>query len=317
MFAGALFFTLNMSEFINPYKLFLGSFIPNWLLQRKEISSNAKLVYARFMQYAGENGCVFPSLDSISKECGISTRTIWSAVKELESFNLVVCKRRGQGKSNVYYFLRHAWMVFKVDDSQYLHGCSANSAIPDSQTSASQDLHTSANEYNHIIKSKNKIKEESLTLPFSSEEFKKAWEEWEMHRKELNKKLTNLSKKRQFKELKGWGERAAIESINNSIKNGYQGLFAPKSAINDFKSNSAVNPYPNNKNGVAPHLRPEFGMFLSNVSSGKIKMTEERCIFVNLEDILIGGTTHSELEAYLQQHCPQLIPFLNDPRLQS
>ena len=43
-------------QYINPYKLFQGGFIPNWLMERKseEINPNAKLVYSRLLQYAYE-----------------------------------------------------------------------------------------------------------------------------------------------------------------------------------------------------------------------------------------------------------------------
>ena len=38
--------------YFNPYKLFVGSFIPEWLERRKEISPGAKLCYARLLRHA-------------------------------------------------------------------------------------------------------------------------------------------------------------------------------------------------------------------------------------------------------------------------
>ncbi len=45
-----------------PYKGSIGSMLGNWLGCRKEISSGAKLVYARLAQFAGKDGNCFPKL---------------------------------------------------------------------------------------------------------------------------------------------------------------------------------------------------------------------------------------------------------------
>ena len=58
--------------------------------------------------------------------------------------------------------------------------------------------------------------------------FAVSWAEWEQHRKEIRKKLTPESVKRQLRDLEKMGEAAAIQSINESVKNGWQGLFQPK-----------------------------------------------------------------------------------------
>jgi hypothetical protein len=45
---------------INPFRLFVGSMIPNWLQCRPEVSQGAKLAYARLAQYAGKDGGCLP-----------------------------------------------------------------------------------------------------------------------------------------------------------------------------------------------------------------------------------------------------------------
>jgi hypothetical protein len=65
-------------------------------------------------------------------------------------------------------------------------------------------------------------------LPFESESFKAAWTEWKQHRSEIKKSLTPTSMERQLTKLKGMGEQRAIVSIQDSIANGWQGLFEPK-----------------------------------------------------------------------------------------
>jgi hypothetical protein len=39
----------------NPYRMWVGSFMPNWLSEQR-ISPGAKLTYGRLGQYAGRNG---------------------------------------------------------------------------------------------------------------------------------------------------------------------------------------------------------------------------------------------------------------------
>lgn len=54
-----------------------------------------------------------------------------------------------------------------------------------------------------------------------------AWVDWETHRKEIRKKLTPPSVKRQFALLEKHAAQA-VEIIEVSIMNSYQGLFPPK-----------------------------------------------------------------------------------------
>lgn len=83
---------------------------------------------------------------------------------------------------------------------------------------------------------KQKTKEEPLraigVLPFESEAFVDAWLEWEKFRKELGKKLTPSTAKKQMQFLGGWSELQAIGIINQSITNGWTGLFQLKAQIN-------------------------------------------------------------------------------------
>jgi DNA-binding transcriptional ArsR family regulator len=95
---------------INPYRLFVGSFVPNWLLERTDISDSAKLLYARLSQYAGENGFAFPLIETLAKETGASVATVKRGLTELKEHGLIESQQRGLGQSNVYFFLAHEWM---------------------------------------------------------------------------------------------------------------------------------------------------------------------------------------------------------------
>jgi hypothetical protein len=65
-------------------------------------------------------------------------------------------------------------------------------------------------------------------LPFVSDSFKEAWQDWEQHRKEKRKPITNTARKRQLAKLKEMGEEAALATLIHSTTQGYDGLWPPK-----------------------------------------------------------------------------------------
>jgi hypothetical protein len=100
----------TMQQYINPYRLWVGAFIPNWLCCRYEISQGAKLCYARLAQYAGKDGSCYPSQESLSAELGVSERTVRDYIGELKQEKLIDVKQRGLQHANEYFFLVHPWM---------------------------------------------------------------------------------------------------------------------------------------------------------------------------------------------------------------
>jgi hypothetical protein len=58
--------------------------------------------------------------------------------------------------------------------------------------------------------------------------FREAWGEWEAHRREKKKPITPRSRTMAFKQLAAMGPARAIAAIENSIANGYQGIFEGK-----------------------------------------------------------------------------------------
>lgn len=66
---------------------------------------------------------------------------------------------------------------------------------------------------------------DNLELPFDSLEFEKAWEDWKKDRADRRKKLTPKAAEMQLKKLFSMGEERAIACIEQSITNGWTGLF--------------------------------------------------------------------------------------------
>jgi len=74
--------------------------------------------------------------------------------------------------------------------------------------------------------------EKSTPLPPSlstSEAFREAWIVWQGHRKELRKPMTPRAAAMLLKKLAGWGPARAVAALENSVANGWQGVFEPES----------------------------------------------------------------------------------------
>ena len=101
----------RIGDRFNPYKEFVGAWIPNWLLKRDEISSNAKLVYARLAQYSGKDGACFPLQETIATETGLSYHQVRRALYQLKRNRLIDIVHHGLTRPNSYHFLVHKWNV--------------------------------------------------------------------------------------------------------------------------------------------------------------------------------------------------------------
>lgn len=74
-----------------------------------------------------------------------------------------------------------------------------------------------------------------LVLPvvLDTAEFRSAWDDYEANRKEAgHSKLTTRGREIKLKELADWGHDVAVQSIRESIANGWQGIFKPKGNVN-------------------------------------------------------------------------------------
>ena len=98
-----------------------------------------------------------------------------------------------------------------------------DATIPHLPAVAPQDVALNGRE-----RKKGKEQKEEVVFPdeLNSEEFKTAWENYIAYRKERGlSKLQSRSIEQQFSEMAGWGRAKAIASINQTIRNGWQGIF--------------------------------------------------------------------------------------------
>ncbi len=77
--------------------------IPNSILRRPDISPGAKLTYMVLLSYAWQEGSCFPGQERMAEDAGVTDRSIRTYLKELEAKGLLFIKRRGLGKTNLYF----------------------------------------------------------------------------------------------------------------------------------------------------------------------------------------------------------------------
>jgi hypothetical protein len=72
-------------------------------------------------------------------------------------------------------------------------------------------------------------------------EFRAVWEEWDGYRRGKGKKFTAPTVKRQIPRLEGFGHAGAIASLENSMTNGWQGIFEPPPTVVAAKVGARAN----------------------------------------------------------------------------
>jgi DNA-binding MarR family transcriptional regulator len=76
--------------------------VPNFILESPKISTGAKLTYAMLLKYAWHEDRCFPGQSRLAKDMGVTRKSVYSYIQELQDAELISVKRQGQGKTNVY-----------------------------------------------------------------------------------------------------------------------------------------------------------------------------------------------------------------------
>ncbi len=76
--------------------------IPNRVLHARNLSRDAKLLYMFLLSYAWQRGRCFPGYAQLCADMGASPSIVRKYMSELEGVGLLVQKRRGLGKTNLY-----------------------------------------------------------------------------------------------------------------------------------------------------------------------------------------------------------------------
>lgn len=217
---------------------FTGVWIPSAIFQAKNINLIAKVVYGVLESLDNADGC-FASNAYLSEHLGLTVRQIQNILSDLEDAGLIT-RKETDGHRIIRTVERQA-VQNALADSQVTRseGCnSVHRGVKGIAQGGCKKLHTYNKEDNKEDKTTpTPSSEDNIpwaedkdigAMPFSSDEFKKAWAEWIDYRKEIKKALKPKSIKAQWKQFVLWGEAGCIESIQQSIRSGWQGLFPPR-----------------------------------------------------------------------------------------
>lgn len=209
----------------------------------------AKLVLLKLADNANDAGKCWPSIANVSEETGLCRRTVQSKIRALEKLKLLT-SNRSVNRCDYALSMENLAMQRGVQEMQ-----GAGDARCISRPGGVQEMHPRVQEMHlHIENRQRTVKEPSASvvrLPFSSPQFAESWQTWTQHRREIKKPITNQSAILSLKKLAKMTEQQAIDAINHSIANGWQGIFPPKG---NTETRPTSEPYKFQTNGHT--LRP-------------------------------------------------------------
>ena len=208
---------------------FTGVWIPAGVFQHLTISITAKVVYGVVEALDNDDGC-FASNAYLSRHLGLGERQIRNILQELDEANLIT--RVDIDGRRVIRTVEKTAIVKALGEAKNCLGGRKNIA-----TGGGNKLPTYNKEDNKGDKDTVQQQIWITRLPFGSEAFLTAWRSWVVYRKQLKKSLTDSSVQAQCKEFVLWGEAKSIASIEQSIKQGWQGLFEPRAGSNKGNTN--------------------------------------------------------------------------------
>src|ERR1043166_4153440 len=179
---------------------------PNWLLRRRDVPATAKLLYARIVQYVGNNEMAYPSLPTLADEIGLHRSRVIAHLKALETLKLIRVHRTF-GRGNQYELLSHPWSKTSSVSATSSESASATSSISTTAPVAETALLPVAfplpkenKVKEHVKRSPEKNTPATVSIPDSLNvpEFRTAWSEFQEHWKQLRKRLTPLAAKKQL-----------------------------------------------------------------------------------------------------------------------
>ncbi|MDP7305473.1 MAG: helix-turn-helix domain-containing protein [Pirellulaceae bacterium] len=190
-----------------------------------------RLVYVALAIYADhETGECFPSQKTIADDIGIKERAVRNHLQALIDAGYVeVVKRRRQDST-----------ILRLIDSRPAPPC--RSKTVKTGTVAHQDRHGDDIKTGTTVppnRSKNRSKNNKGAVPvvipenLDRPDFLERWALWIAHRAELAKsdrkaKLTSVAIDRMLAKLAKWGPDRAVAAIDESVAQGWKGIFEPK-----------------------------------------------------------------------------------------
>ncbi|MDQ6905728.1 MAG: helix-turn-helix domain-containing protein [Chloroflexota bacterium] len=131
--------------------------LPRLVLYARNLSRDAKLLYAVLLGYAWQEGRCFPGYHRLCENMQASENAVRKYMRELESVNLLRQRRRGLGKTNIYTLLDLRTSKIEVQEPQMLAGESRTSEFAVQEPAKSEALEPTNNEVAEPAKSEVKL----------------------------------------------------------------------------------------------------------------------------------------------------------------
>jgi len=199
---------------------FTGVWIPAAIFQTPSISITAKVVYGVLESLDNDAGC-FASNAYLSKHLGLEERQVRNLLADLEAAGLIT--RNEEAGRRIIRTIERTAVVNALSGG----GNKLPRGRQEIAVGGGKKLPTYNKEDNKEDKDTVQQQIWIVRLPFGSDAFLTAWRSWVVYRKQLKKSLTDSSVQAQCKEFALWGEQKSIAAIEQSIKQGWQGLFEP------------------------------------------------------------------------------------------
>ncbi len=185
-------------------------------------------VFAHLARRASDGKGCFASIDNMATVCKIHKDTLVKCLKTLTTRGMAIRNER-PGKTTLWWITPPDHWI--LDPTLKTVGVVSEGGDPP-ETEGAHPPETKGDEGNTRKGIKEGRKRADAPLPsipdaLKTPEFEAAWNDWIADRKTRGKKVTALAAARQLKQLEAWGVTKAIQSIEKSIRNGYQGLFEP------------------------------------------------------------------------------------------
>ena len=105
---------LTIGTNYNPRNLFVGTYLPNWILKREDLTFADKIIWAKLAQHSSDTGECFPSMRTLAEEVGANLLTIQRSIDRLCKIGLIK-KTNPQGWEKLAH--RNASYQFLVDEA--------------------------------------------------------------------------------------------------------------------------------------------------------------------------------------------------------
>ena len=196
-----------------------------WDLELPQNEKYVLLAYADHADHDGHN--VFPSIALICKKTGYSRRSVQNITKRLMEKGMLIPEGAQQGGRGMS---AHWSIPVKGADFALIEDERVQDDAERAQPSTEKGAQASAPEPSVKRHNKEPSVKDSVDIPeeLNTETFITVWHEWIDYRKSKRQTLTDFTAKKQLNKLAKHGLDAAIWALDESMTQGWQGIFPEK-----------------------------------------------------------------------------------------